>query len=417
MRGTGYTVGWRRSWGSALLTLTGIVLLAGCGTATGATSTAHTGAPKPAATVPLASVSSGAAFDWQAVPTPPGFDSRKASTNILVPSPAEEGDPTHVTAYACDEPLTGDATPQHPTFWATHDGGAHWTQMPLPASVTGWCNVLPDQANTQNVLLGLASEPPMGGPPTPDAYYASFDGGATTQTVSSLQGKHVLEFASAQDSLYALLPSDEGSLVMSHDGMQTWHSTAPPASAFSQSVTAFWLDQHDVALVLDAHTPTRDLLYTGTEDGQHWSLVSAPGMPTENFVASASVTGQPWQLCGVSVDTNETFPISTLACSTDMGKTWQQRLRWSQGPFLRTLVLTDQGTLYGTVEPAPGNSASVGYPLFEFTPGTSAWVQRGTVAQFALAYSPSNALLWAVPWPMMGSTDPQARIFVARVDQ
>lgn len=410
-----------------LLALVGLLLLAGCasaGASPTSTSAARAKATTPASgrQLPISSPMSGPALHWRAVSTPPGFDPRKASTNILVPSPAAESDPTRVTAYACDEQATGvgDATPINTTFWATHDGGAHWAQIPLPRSVTGWCNVYPDQANTQNVLLGLSSEPPLQSPPGSDSYYVSFDGGATARAVPSLRGKNTFEFASAMDSFYVLLADQEGGLwlEMSHDGMQTWHAINPPASASSGSVSTFWLDQHDFALVAVEHTSTRDLLYTADEDGQHWVQVTAPGTPSGNFVASASASdnGQPWQLCGVSADASAAPAVATLACSTDSGHTWQQRARWTEGPVMHVSVVTPDGALFASVEPDP-QSGIDGYPVFEMAPFSAAWEERGLAMQLALGYSPTAGLLWALPAPMMGSTDPQGRIFVASATQ
>lgn len=416
----------RRTRVCVLYALAGLLVLAGCGSAAGASPAAtmtSAGAkattPSSGQQLPVDSPMSGPALNWRAVNTPPGFNPRQAPDNILVPSPAVESDPTQVTAYACDEPLDGGATPPHPTFWATHAGGAHWTQVPLPASVIGWCNVLPDQNNTQNVLLGLSSGPPMGGPPTPDSYYVSYDGGATTQAVPSLQGRQVTEIATWMDTTYTLISGGAagqiGTIEASNDGMRTWHLAAPASSPVAQQTTQFWLDAQSGTLIAQLQTQESTSIYTSSNGGQSWSHLTAPGMPTTGiFLEASGVALQPWHLCNLGDDSMTTTSVTThtLTCSADEGHTWGVRARWTAGPI--RLVYTNRDYLFGTTNNTP---ASNGFPVYELAPYTSTWEERGTTAQFDLGYSPSAALLWALPAPMMGSTDPQSRIFVASVNQ
>ncbi len=371
----------------------------------------------PTPTASPTSVPSPYALQWQPVHTPPGFNPRIQSTNIFAPSPADGR-----TAYACDEPLNATTSP-HPAVWVTHDLGTHWTQITdFPATPTGWCTLIVDQYDPNVVLLGLSSGSPMQGPPGADHYFASLDGGVTWQAVPGLQGPNVIEMATAGGITYVVAlsssPTADGVLLASSDGLRTWQSAAPRDSEVAQDAQELWVDPASGALLAET-VPADQVtnLFTSGDGGQHWTRLSAAGMPTTGYFYVRASSGQPWHICGAwSADATSGAP-SQLTCSDDGGKTWTTRMIWNgDGPNVahpgRTFILTANGAVLATVV-VPEASGPEVYQLWRLAPGASAWQSLGPVAQLTLAYSvqPSPGRLWALPFPMMGSTDPQARLF------
>src|SRR6185312_5514391 len=142
-------------------------------------------------------VDQAAPLEWQPITNPTGFQPRLVTTNILAVAPSD-GD----TAYACAQPNLNPPATQ-PLAWATHNGGATWSALTLPA-VNGWCWLVVDEANPSDVLLGITHNSPAGTPPPADTYYRSTDSGASWQHVSGIDGSQIFQFAASGATIYAL---------------------------------------------------------------------------------------------------------------------------------------------------------------------------------------------------------------------
>jgi hypothetical protein len=330
-----------------------------------------------------------------------------------MPSPADGN-----TAFACNEP-GGALNIQHPSLWVTHDLGAHWRAVnTLPDNTTGWCSIIPDQFDPQIVLLGLASEQAIGGSQGADHYVVSLDGGATWPVMSGLNGIKPIELATAGETTYALgSASQRPMLYVSHDGLRSWQPASLSLTPAIQSAEQFWLDPTSGALLMEAATSAQQFeLYESTDGGASWNQLGASVPVTGRFVVRPPVAGQPWHVCGGAYDdATAASRTYTVTCSDDGGHTWHTRAQWtaSDGPqsiFTFGFVYAADGSLLAT-ESVMGS----GYRLWRLAPGAARWGPVGPSVQLGLAYSsqPAQGRLWAVPTPMMGSSDPQGRIFSA----
>ena len=234
---------------------------------------------------PMGNVEQGAPLAWQPVATPTGFQPRLTSTNILAVAPSDGR-----TAYACAQP-NADPPATQPQGWATHDGGASWSSLPLP-QVTGWCSLVVDEVDPRDVLLGIAQDPPAGGTTLPDRYYRSSNGGVSWQHISGLDGSLVYQFATQGSAFYALRVENPLSatataeLQASTDGMATWHIVDGAIRGGRTSVDQFWLNPYNGALLATNVPPSASgagvtttsstVVWRSSDGGAHWSNLRAP---------------------------------------------------------------------------------------------------------------------------------------------
>lgn len=425
-----------------------MALLAGC-------ASAHT-PPKPTPTVPTPTITPlpASPLTWQPVTLPQGFAADHPATNVLDVAPSD-GD----IAYACFEPA--DTTTPTPQLWVTHDRATSWTPLALPASLgsVGWCSLLIDAANPRTVIVGLS----MLAPGLSERYGASFDGGATWQTLALSPDIGLVSMASHGSTTYALeaIASATGTtttLVASGDHLHSWHAVDKSFAASGTQVTGFWVNPATGALLAQVAappptpTPTvspsngsasptasasatvqpaapQPTLWLSANGGSNWSQAQAP--VARQVTAQPSASGQVWRLCAGGSDPTG-VAANQLACSADGGRTWraQTALSISYTCTICTIPVGSQSTRVApaTVFALPSDGAVLaispdwygsrseikGYGVYRLTSGAAQWQSLGPAPQPAIRYGPSGAttVIWALP-STKASLDPQGRVFIA----
>jgi photosystem II stability/assembly factor-like uncharacterized protein len=352
---------------------------------------------------------------WQPTSMPNGFQASQvdprepaiATTNALAVAPSD----SH-TAYACQNPDQAGAT--QTLFWSSHDGGSTWTPGTPPGAV-GWCALIVDQTNPNDVLLGISTGAPHS---TPDFYYRSVDGGGAWQRVRSLDKTTVTQFASYGTTVYAFRgPADfAGSQTMplqaSNDGMATWRTVD---SAIQRQVSVFWLNPYNGELLASSSIVSTQgvegmpipsaSIWRSDDGGAHWSKLPTPMGYT--ILVQTPQPNSPWNIC-LGDDW-----AGTLYCGDASGQQWTARPALSAKTIFDPLytALTSDGSILALSAIPNAN----GYQLYRLPSGANRWLDIGPLPEMTLLYGPvtdGKGILWSTP-ENTATIDTQGRVFAA----
>ncbi len=346
---------------------------------------------------------------WQPISMPKGFqasqvDPREPSlttADALAVAPSDGR-----TAYACQNPNQTVAT--QTLFWSSHDGGSSWTPG-TPRGAVGWCALIVDQTNPNDVLLGISTGAPHG---TPDFYYRSVDGGGTWQRMHSLDKTTVTEFASDGATIYAFRGpgSQVKPLQASNDGMATWRTVD---SAIQQQVSVFWLNPFNGELLASSSIVSTQgvegmpipstSMWRSDDGGAHWNKLPTPMGYT--VLVQTPQPNSPWNIC-LGDDW-----AGTLYCGDDSGQQWTARPALSAKTIFDPLytALTSDGSILALGAIPNAN----GYQLYQLPSGANRWLDIGPLPEMTLLYAPDvggKGALWSTPEDTV-TIDAQGRIF------
>lgn len=331
---------------------------------------------------------------WKQVIVPKGFpgvdQSNESATNTSTTIAQSDGN----TAYACQASKKQLPAPR---VWATHDAGASWsiiTPTGLAENIGG-CRLWIDANDSRTLVVAFF---PILGPqqPTlPDQWvnYASFDGGATWTKPAGLQDGMLTDvLASAHGKIYALrttaLPNAAERIYVSSDQMRSWTpiDDGLPEVAANQSMTqqagkTFWIwvnSETGEALV----ETLAGALWTTTNDGARWTKLAYSNPFTLDNVPQISVAwtaSSHFTICTTFLLGPNNME-TRLTCTTDDGKSWQER------PFLPGLTFISvgaDGSLYALMDATFSNNGGDGNTAIYRLPPDGAsivdWQLLGTI--------------------------------------
>jgi hypothetical protein len=219
------------------------------------------------------------------------------------------------------------------SLWATHDGGAHWTQVTAPpVTMAGPGSLLVDELNV-NILLAetLVRDPPLGNHVA--QRFISRDGGASWQSRSFTARPPVSEIATWGGVAFGLVgdqrdpnggaaSADNIPFARSDDGMRTWQAVDQPITATGQWVTRFWANSRTGAILARTNQAwlweTRDL-------GAHWTRLPEAGPLNSNvqYIVQETPASDLWHICAFINDGSSDIP--SLQCTQDSGRDWEDR--------------------------------------------------------------------------------------------
>lgn len=367
---------------------------------------------------------------WRQVFAPKGFPRGSAVMGItyggitLAPSDGN-------TMYACL--ATRRFTPT-PRVWATHDAGAHWSNVTpngLPTRVGGclqWIDANDALRTVVSFFPMLSPQQPA--PPAQWVTYATTDGGATWSQPTGLRdGMFITLLASAHGRIYAQrtgsAPDGDTTtgLYVSRDGMQSWtridttlpaRQPNPPQIHDLGKVFQTWVNPSSGEVLALTFAGA---LWSTEDDGAHWAKIAYPqGVYATDPWAPTLAVGGPTvgahlTVCGVFASLKAPGTDQWLECTADDGHTW---IRRPSAPASTTGYLTlnlngvgSDGSLYVISSvPSTGANAS-GITIDRLPPGAQApsdWQPLGAIpgsehggGGFQLASSDNGALFWVSP--------------------
>lgn len=394
-----------------------IALLAGCGTATGASlqkpgatavptsttvlSPTPTMVPTPALTVRLASGPpvAGANATWRHANLPAGFGMAFHDSDLRVA--ASDG----MTAYSCGGPATPSGL-SRPQVIVTHDGGASWSRVSdIPGAWDGCQSLTVDELNPATVVAccGEANGYPQ--------QAISTDGGASWRLVGgSPQSYMIGQLATRGSHTYAILAQQSNSgtsftLGVSDDHLQTWH--AIDGSLATSNYRALWVNRATGAVLLESWPGGIALqLWSTTDDGGHWSQLPVPVSGIVDFAVEQPVSKQPLHVCA-SYYTSTSATGVTFVCTSDGSRMWTQEPELSpsnNGTFLGIAGLPADGSLLA--QDTTGR-------LYRLPAGGTRWQALGNLPPsssggLAYAATASGGMLWTFPAESDGASNPDS---------
>jgi hypothetical protein len=386
--------------------------------------------PSQQTPTPAGNVDQATPLAWQPIANPAGLQPRLTSANILAVAPSDGR-----TAYACAQP-NADPPAAPLRGWVTHDGGASWSTLALPA-VAGWCSLVVDEVDPRNLLLGIAQDPPAGGSTIPDRYYRSADGGATWRHIPGLDGSVVYQFAAHGSAIYALRVTNPLSdtatadLQASADGMATWRAVDGGLRSGQSGVGQFWLNPYNGALLAtnvppsSVTTTSSTVVWRSSDGGAHWSNLKAPAYGFTSVIVRPPQPNRVWGICVSDFTASPTTAPSNLVyCGDDSGQGWHDMTGLDTGDATATpryTALTSDGALLA-ITMAAASSGATTYNVYRLPSGADRWQALGPTPEFSLLYAPTaegDGMLWSVPVNYIGvpengiSSDEQGRIFAA----
>lgn len=392
----------RGTW-PMLAAIIGLLALAGCGATGRATpSAAHATAPTTTATgQPRPTVTAGQALTWRQVMLPSGVDLTSGAGYAVSPVDGN-------IAWLCAPVSASDFA-----FWATSDTGSSWRQVsalaPATAQPSHSCTLVADQADTRTLVAVFSWGAGADGS-LRSMSYVSTDGGAHWRPLPG--DIQTMEVATAGTTTYAILddtaasPADQqSSLVVSGDGLRSWHAFRP-GSLGNDSFFRFWLDPASGTLLAATYHNT---LWRTTEAGASWSQVSTPD--SQSGITAWLPRQDRWEFC----DSFAPPPAIDLRCSTDLGATWRAVPTFTY--TLQCATCNKGGTALSDTEPCfpdaiasdgallaacpTSGSASFGNPdalpttVYRLPLGASAWVSLGAAPGHWLSVSATGPI-WSL---------------------
>jgi hypothetical protein len=413
----------RDAWRSAAVALSALLIVVSFVGVFHATRQSPAAQRTPTATVmasppltPLPAVS----LAWHPA-TPPVTLTREISPPQLAVAPSDGN-----TAYMCStSPVQPYGPPQ---LWVTHDRAAHWAEvdsftalLPRQANIAS-CQLAVDQNNAATLAVTLYTD---GNSTTisPTFIFVSTNGGGAWRETRLSAPAEIDTLASAGGTAYAVflpwllhdpLPSR---FWRSTDGMHTWSPLTSRRELGELGLAQqFWLQSDTGTLLIQLGGS----LYTSSDGGNTWSLLSAKGFNNSGSDTKTSNTllvgqpqqGVPWHICAGIGDTPSSGSSITFAwqCTVDGGSTWQAI---PSGQTLPIAIASD-GSVIGELHTPASGSGAPQPALFRLKSGSGRWQSLGVAPEFRVLYAlgPSSGALWAVP--EMGIViDTQQRIFTA----
>lgn len=385
------------SWiGLAVLTL----LLAGCGVVAANPG----GGPVSGHATPTAVP----ALAWRQATLPAGFDPQHWGQAV---SPVDGRD-----AWLC-APGQGDDF----TIWATHDTAVTWAPVGSIVVATpepGSCTLVADQGSVSALVAGIMWGSGEAGTlrsmslisADSGVHWRALPGEMQVMEVGSVPGK---TYAILHDTAAAAPAAQQSGLMVSVDGLHTWRAIRPATLPANDALFQFWLGPAVGDL---AAATVQNTLWHSDDAGASWSRLSTPDRQT-SLGAWLPRVGQ-WLFCA-----GEGTPVQ-LTCSTDLGKSWQQKPTFSS--TLHCASCGKNGAPYSVTQPCLPSEIAADGSLLADCPATNSAPTWAGSAEFTLYRLAPNALAWitlgAAPaqWLTLSASgklwcwDPQGgRLFVA----
>ncbi|MGH2487349.1 MAG: WD40/YVTN/BNR-like repeat-containing protein [Ktedonobacterales bacterium] len=277
-------------------------------------------------------------LSWRAGSIPSGIADLYARTDWrTLPIAPSDGS----TIYGCDFPsiqqTVSSATSQvaaGPAVWVSHDRALHWQQvgrLPITRADLNVCYLTVDTLNP-GIVIAVAAWGAVNGHPTSGqtASFVTFTGGQTWRPLSDASSAQIARFTTNHGVTYAYFDgvnSADRHLMVSANGMQTWHAIDQAIVATGQSVLDFTVAPDGVVIWAQAGkdgVPTRSL-WVSRDAGQTWS--PQPGPTAEQYVFGAGSAPTLETICASEYDGSRIASApNLLSCSEDGGGHWNARL-------------------------------------------------------------------------------------------
>ncbi len=295
------------------------------------------------------------------------------------------------------------------TMWTTQDAGTSWRQLatlsPATPEPVRWCTLVADEGDPRSVVAGFNWGSGEAGT-LRSISYVSTDGGTQwrplpgevqTIEIGSVGGK---TFAILNDTSAGPSAQPPPELVVSTDGLRSWHANRPAGLDSRDGFFRFWVSPATGELLAATYDNT---LWLSDNAGGSWSHVSTPDMQI-GFAAWLSQPGH-WLMCG-----GTSAQPSQLLCSTDLGETWRPQPTFDYtlhcdtcgkrgAPYTLTQscgadAITSDGSLVA-VCPVSGDAAQPTFAAYRLAPSTSTWTSLGAAPSPFLTLS-ATGQIWCV---------------------
>jgi len=316
-------------------------------------------------------------------------------------------------AYTCLlTPVSGGT---RPAIWRTDDRAATWARvgvLSITRSDLLSCALLLDEGEPGIAVASVSYGAYFHGAPDHIVHFATYDRGATWETIADAEGTYYEKLVTWQKTKFALRdielrdqPDQDLRLATSVDNMQSWQRIDTPLRTRGLHVNDFWLDGATGALVAMVGSAPGMQFWRSTNQGATWTLLSnLPDTLGTYDGGFARQTGN-WSFCTI-------IPVGARPlsgnCTTD-GKTWSSFHRPT--PEISVSILPDdtRGLVEQMVFKRDDGAFVIGVMdtdrtmnVLRFDPVKGTWATLGRTTAASLSYAPNAGggagILWAIPY-------------------